>query len=195
MSRERASKCAVLVLALLTLSDGCRVGQLAYTSDAARDRPTIAATRTIPSTALWWNRPAFVARFALSTQQRARMDEARAQYVAAQQEASAKEQAAREAVAQALWEGEWVEARQKLTAVSTVADERERLRTEMEIRILGELTEVQRRRLATELPRLLRAPWASIAPTVNKGHHPPSSPAAPEPAREDDGAPDAPSNP
>jgi hypothetical protein len=192
MPRDRASKLAIFALSLLSLSDGCRLGELVLPHRAEEDRKAEAARsargRDLPISALWWNRPAFVARFALAPEQRARMDAARAQFVDAQRKAGAEEEEARDAVAQMLWSGEFEDARRRAGAVTTVVAERERLRTEMMIRVLGELTEAQRRHLGAELPRLLSAPWANLATVARRGRRP-----EPAPASEDEVPPDPPS--
>src|SRR5258706_14186198 len=154
MSRWRLLSLALLSVAVLSPTGGC--GGTAVAPGAVAPR---ARKQEIPIAALWWNRPALVSRFALTDEQRAAMDGARSEFAEGHAKLSNEEQAVRSALAQALWKGDWESARQQTAAVAELESRRERLRTELIIRVLGALTEAQRRRLATEGPRLLNAPW------------------------------------
>lgn len=168
MACRPAVKIVLLALASVGLVVGCRrseSGRAARAAGALPARATPAGTpgREIPLSVLWWNRPRLVKRFDLSEKQRASMDDARTHFTAQQMKASQEEQAAREALAQSLWSGDWADARRKASAVADLAAARERLRVELMVGVLTALTEEQRRRLSMEMPRILSAPWSTMA--------------------------------
>lgn len=134
----------------------------AFSGDPPEAAIAASGKRKLAGGGMWWRNPAVASELSLSKEQLESMKRQYQSYLKRIRRGS--NLGAREAFAEALAAGNWDAAQEKLDEMAEELAAPLRAQGELKIRLLGRLSEKQRKRFVEKYPQLLRRSWGRAGP-------------------------------